>query len=271
MSLSKKQLISEHFSKAAASYDGAAQLQIAVIEQASKYLMLSTETNLLDVGCGTANLIRFARGNTYLGCDISTGMLKTAQHKVESSVEYQKRFSQFDFSQADAHQLPFDDNSFDIVFSSLAWQWCDLTQVLQQAYRVCKPGGQIVFTTLLADTLSELKQAFAALDSNNHVNNFLTIEQAQQQIEQANVRCSVFEVVNHQTQYSSVRALLKELKAIGANTVVNRDKSNALTRAKLQQLENVYPKLTTVDKNKDSGNITASWQTLYCCIYKANQ
>ena len=260
LSLSNKQLISEHFSKAAMSYDGAAQLQLAVIERAAKYLTLSTDSKVLDVGCGTANLVKFSQGNLYQGCDISQGMLQTAQDKVATYSDYKNNFRQFNFEQADAHDLPFADNSFDIVFSSLAWQWCDLTKVIQQAYRVCKPGGQIVFTTLLSNTLVELKQAFAALDTNNHVNSFLTIEKVKQQIAQAEVTCDVFEVVEHQTHYDSVKALLKELKAIGANTVVNRDKSTGLTRAKLHKLENAYP--------RHANKVTASWQTLYSCINK---
>ena len=63
-------------------------------------------------------------------------MLQQAEKKYGSAVN---------LINADAESLPFKAQQFDHIVSSLALQWCDLSVVLNEAYRVLKLGGQFVF------------------------------------------------------------------------------------------------------------------------------
>ena len=51
------------------------------------------------------------------------------------------------FQQADAHELPFDDQSFDRVTCRFGVMYfADAPQALGEIYRVLKPGGRVAFT-----------------------------------------------------------------------------------------------------------------------------
>jgi demethylmenaquinone methyltransferase / 2-methoxy-6-polyprenyl-1,4-benzoquinol methylase len=100
----------------------------------------------LDLCCGTGD-IAFAlaqRGAEMTGLDFSEKMLEVAKSRSrKSEVRSQKENPQF--IQGDAQQIPFPDNSFDIVtvgygLRNLAsWQ-----KGLEEMIRVAKPGGRIV-------------------------------------------------------------------------------------------------------------------------------
>ncbi|MCU4674470.1 methyltransferase domain-containing protein [Catenovulum sp. 2E275] len=269
--------VSSHFSRAANTYDNAAQLQQAVIDDASDRLLakmkLALASNyqpiqLLDVGCGTSNLLMQLidkltsaelKQLNYTGVDIAQGMLDFSCQK------FKQVGINANWQQANAESLAFSDNSFDYVFSSLAWQWCDLSKVLNQAHRVLKPGGCLVFTTLLDGTLTELAQAYLALDEQTHINQFMQADEFEFKLGQLNWADCQFNLVKHNTYYSSVYRLLKELKSVGANTITCNQQvqvSQALTKARLAKLETCYPNSALSD------NITASWQVAYCCLVK---
>ncbi|MEZ9417734.1 class I SAM-dependent methyltransferase, partial [Vibrio sp. 10N.286.49.E1] len=74
---------------------------------------------VLDLGCGTGYFSEqmMKRGAEVVCADLSIGMLKKAKQRCGKSVSL--------YQQADAEQLPFQDGCFDVVFSSLALQWCD--------------------------------------------------------------------------------------------------------------------------------------------------
>ena len=98
---------------------------------------------ILDIGCGTGGAVRaLARlvgaSGRVVGVDYSATMINEAQKRSASSelpVEFQT---------ADAHALPFDDNSFDGSFSLRAFEILeDARQALVEMVRVIRPGGRI--------------------------------------------------------------------------------------------------------------------------------
>ncbi len=92
--------------------------------------------SLLDVGCGTGNVLRFAAGKfaDVQGVDISEEMIEKARRYC-GNVRI-----------ADATDLPFSEGQFDVVTAySLLHHLYNPAPAIVEMYRVCKPGG-IVFT-----------------------------------------------------------------------------------------------------------------------------
>ncbi len=94
---------------------------------------------LLDVACGTGILARTAAERvgptgTVVGVDINPGMLTVAR-RVRPDIAWR---------QADAADLPFADDSFDVVLCQSALMFFpDATRALQEMGRVCRPGGAV--------------------------------------------------------------------------------------------------------------------------------
>jgi ubiquinone/menaquinone biosynthesis C-methylase UbiE len=89
----------------------------------------------LDVGIGTGNLENFLMTRTVMGIDISKRMLE----------ECRKNHPGIKLYYADAERLPFDDESFDFVYSrNLLQNFKDPEKAFEEMYRVLKVGGKIM-------------------------------------------------------------------------------------------------------------------------------
>ncbi len=96
--------------------------------------------NVLDVGCGTGTgLVRYAdAGCTVVGVDVSPAMLQKAAERFGESAELHL---------TDGGPLPFADERFDLVMTSLVVHEVDATDrpaFLAEMARVTKPGGSLM-------------------------------------------------------------------------------------------------------------------------------
>ena len=100
---------------------------------------------VLDIACGTGEpaislATELAGGGEVVGIDISPAPLKIAAERAT-----QRSLSNVIFQQADAHELPFPDNSFDCITSRLGVMFfSDLPRALSEMRRVLKPAGRAV-------------------------------------------------------------------------------------------------------------------------------
>lgn len=97
---------------------------------------------VLDVGCGAGtDLVRFAKGGAIVtGVDLSSSAIALAKQNVA-----QQGLSA-DLREADGEKLPFDDNSFDLVFAHGVVQYTSSDRALvEECRRVLEPGGTAVF------------------------------------------------------------------------------------------------------------------------------
>ena len=122
------------------------------------------EKQILDVGCGaghTACLIAEQHGAHVIGIDISEVMIDKANERAQRM----GLMTMVEFRTADAYQLPFGNDCFDIVLieSVLTPLAGDKDQALQEMIRVLRPGGLIGAneTTVDPDAPPELLEAFA--------------------------------------------------------------------------------------------------------------
>jgi demethylmenaquinone methyltransferase/2-methoxy-6-polyprenyl-1,4-benzoquinol methylase len=94
----------------------------------------------LDLATGTGVIARAIRGlspeSTIIGADFSESMLEMAR-TIEGN-------ESIDWQFADAHELPFEDNAFDgVTHGYLLRNVSDLDQVLNEQFRILKPGGVV--------------------------------------------------------------------------------------------------------------------------------
>ncbi|MFV2004069.1 MAG: malonyl-ACP O-methyltransferase BioC [Gammaproteobacteria bacterium] len=205
------------FDKAAEHYEQFAVLQNEVCKRLLEKLEIVkiSPEYILDAGAGTGRAIptlfeRYKKAHV-VALDLSENML-------DKSSEQGGFFRSPHLVCADIEHLPFADNSFDLVFSSLSMQWCnDLNAVLLEAKRVLKPGGLFVFTTFGPDTLKELRHSWAEVDEVNHVNQFVDMHDIGDALLQDGFAEPVMEAEIMTVTYDTVDGIMHDLKAIGAN------------------------------------------------------
>ena len=113
-------------------------------------------TRLLDAGCGAGMALALAAelGAEVTGFDASAALLAIAKTRLPEAP----------FAQGDLEDLPFDDNSFDVVTGFNSFQFAaDPVAALQQARRVTRPGGRVFIMTWGAPAGMEAASMVAAL------------------------------------------------------------------------------------------------------------
>jgi len=106
---------------------------------------------VLDVGCGTGQLLRRLAGRyldaELVGVDPSAGMV-TQAHRISVPDRHVA------FLSAGAEKLPFPDAHFDLVVTTVSFHhWADQQQGLREIRRVVRDTGLFVLTDGLADGL----------------------------------------------------------------------------------------------------------------------
>ncbi len=255
--LPDKRQVAASFSKAAGSYDSVAELQRAVGSELISRLPDIAPARWLDLGSGTGYFSRVLANNfpdsDGVALDIAEGMLRHArplggaQHYIAG----------------DAENLPLRDVSVELIFSSLAVQWCaDFAAVLSEASRVLQPGGVFGFASLCVGTLSELRDSWQTVDGLVHVNRFREFSNYQRLCAASGLRVRSLDVLPHVLHYPDVRTLTHELKALGAHNI-NPGRPGGLTgRARIQALIEAYEGFRQED------GLPATYQVVYAVLEK---
>jgi malonyl-CoA O-methyltransferase len=250
-----KQDIAASFSRAAPRYDSVAALQRTVGSRLLKRLEPGADNpvNILDLGCGTGSaqpdlLQRYPRAR-YIGLDLAPGMIAYARDRCGADKLWLV---------GDAEALPLASGSVDLVFSSLAFQWCYQPQKLfAELARILAPGGRCLFTTLGPDTLHELRTAWAAVDAHQHVNRFLPVAQLQEAARRVPGMSLSLDREYHRMEYNRVGELLAELKTLGAHNM-NRDRAAGLTSRRVMQ-----GMLEAYEAQREGGVLPATYEVIF--------
>lgn len=256
--LPDKRQVAVSFSRAAASYDSVAELQRAVGHELAARLPADLKPQRwLDLGSGTGYFSRVL-GQRFvhsegLALDIAQGMLAFA--RPQGGAHH--------FIAGDAESLPLQSGSCDLIFSSLALQWCaDFNAVLSEAHRVLRPGGVFAFASLCVGTLRELRDSWRVVDGQVHVNRFREFETYQQLCAESPLDVLGLHNQPHVLHYPQVRQLTHELKALGAHNL-NPGRPEGLTgRARLLGLVGAY------EQFRQPLGLPATYQVVYGILEK---
>jgi len=245
------------FSRAAPRYEGAAALQREVEDRLLEDLehVKRAPARILDLGAGPgrASAIlrrRYPRAHV-VALDASFAMLAGARARAG----WWRPFARVC---GEAERLPLRDASFDLVFSNLCVQWCpDLPRVLDELRRVLAHDGLLLVSSFGPDTLHELREAWHSADAAPHVNHFVDIARFGDAMLAAGFRDPVLHREHLSQHYPDARALMRELKTIGASNADSARARGLGGRARLARM------LAAYESQRRDGALPATWEIVY--------
>jgi SAM-dependent methyltransferase len=148
---------------------------------------------------------------------------------------------------ADEEALPFADASLDLVVSALALQSVDdLPGTLVQVRRALKPDGYFLAALLGGDSLTELRQSFAAAEADleggvsPRVAPFIDARDAGALLQRAGFALPVADVDRVTVRYASPFGLMADLRRMGATNPLVERRRTPLRRATLMRMAETY-------------------------------
>jgi len=215
------------FNSAAEHYDQDAVMQSIIAEELIErlnYIKINPK-RILDIGSATGKnyilLEKIFPDAEIYELDFSLDMLKVSMNKRTS---FKKLFSSKKryFVNADMDQLPFHDNTFDLIISSNSIQWSENVNLLfKNINNLLTIDGLFLFSSFLKNTLIELQQ----FKDNELTQNFLTIQEYAEILNNNNFYDPVLIRDEYQNQYDDALSALRDLKKIGVTKSEDSHKS----------------------------------------------
>ena len=237
--------IRRRFDHAAAGFDDADFVHAVTREGLLARLepLLLEASTILDLGAATGatgrSLHRRFRRAHVVNLDFSGVMLRQARDRKPWRMSSS-------FVQADAVRLPFADGSIDLVVANQLLPWIPQPDMaFAEIARVLKRGGVFAFASLGPDSLRELRQAWASIDDDAHVNRFPDMHDVGDGLVRAGLADPVLDIDRLEIRYEQAHKLFEDLTRAGARNT-HRDRSPGLTgkqrfRSMLEALENAAP------------------------------
>jgi SAM-dependent methyltransferase len=148
---------------------------------------------------------------------------------------------------ADAEALPFRDASVDLIVSGLSLQWAnDLPGALLQIRRALKPDGLFLAALIGGETLTELRQAFAAAEVeveagvSPRVAPFAELRDLGALLQRAGFALPVVDVDRITVRYARPFDLLHDLRRMGAGNALIERRRTPLRRRTLMRMADIY-------------------------------
>ncbi|HTE14562.1 MAG TPA: malonyl-ACP O-methyltransferase BioC [Burkholderiales bacterium] len=262
-----KRSLRRSFERAAQSYDAAAVLQHEVCKRMDERLDLIKHlpATILDAGSGTGNALPALRERYPKARVTALDLAFTMLLKSRARTPWWKALLTRPPNGVcgDIEQLPLAAASVDMVWSNLALQWVnDPDKAFAEFHRVLAPGGLLMFSTFGPDTLKELRAAYAGVDQHTHVSRFIDLHDIGDILVKRGFADPVMDMEPFTLTYSDVRALMHDLKAIGAHNVT-QDRPPGLTgRARLAAVTQAYEPL------RRDGKLPATFEVVYGHAWK---
>jgi malonyl-CoA O-methyltransferase len=253
-----KKSVQRSFARSVNTYDQAATLQRHVGDALSQRLgdLRATPQRILEIGCATGFCTQLLRQRypqaAIVALDIAFPMLHHANRRMDVQ-------PQATYICADAMLLPFQESSFDLIFSNLTLQWLThLPTFFTQLRTLLKQDGYLMMTSLGPNTFKELRASWEGVDLYQHVHEFASIQEIGDYLLQAHFQDPVLDVDNVIVNYPDLKTLFHTLKALGANNRSSHRPLGLMGKTRWQQFLRNYQQ-----NFEKSGKIPATYQVIF--------
>ncbi|NVK58002.1 MAG: methyltransferase domain-containing protein [Alteromonadaceae bacterium] len=247
--------VARRFSQAASQYEQYANIQSHIATHTFSRLAGVSAQRALDIGCGTgrhtAELAAIAA--CVEGVDLAPGMIEVAR----------QQFPDIHFLQGDAEQLPWSEPIFDVVYSSMALQWCQApVSALAEIYRVLLATGRAELAIMVDGSFTELTTANSQVQAGLQLNRLFSAHDWLYAAEHVGFAVKNSEVVSYTDQFSTLVDLLRSIKCVGAGSRTDAQACVPLTRRHLKAIEQAMT-------CPDTGWLFNSYRVLHLTLEKA--
>lgn len=169
--LSKKKQVEQMFDNISGNYDLLNRIlsmgiDVSWRKKVVKSVQKAKPATILDIATGTGDLaIAMAKATDakISGFDLSAGMLEVGRKKVSE----QNLANRIEMIQGDAENMPFADNSFDVITVAFGVRnFENLSKGLDEIYRVLKPGGKFIILEFSQPESFPMKQLYSFYSKN---------------------------------------------------------------------------------------------------------
>ena len=146
-----------------------------------------------------------------------------------------------------SEHLSLEPESLDLAVSALAFQFVnDLPGVLAQVRRALRPDGLLLAALAGGDTLTELRQSFAAAEAeceggvSPRVVPFADLRDVGQLLQRAGLALPVTDVDRVVVRYDDAFALMRDIRGMGATNILVERRRTPTRRATLLRMAQLY-------------------------------
>ena len=157
------------------------------------------------------------------------------------------RLTRVDLPMRESEALPLPAESQDLVVSALAFQFVnDLPGTLAQIRRALRPDGLLMVAIMGGDTLTELRQSFAAAEAelesgvSPRVAPFADLRDVGALLQRAGLALPVTDVDRIVVRYDNAFGLMHDLRRMGATNVLVERRRMPTRRATMLRMAEVY-------------------------------
>ena len=152
-----------------------------------------------------------------------------------------------DLPEQEAERLPLEAQSLDLALSALAFQFVnDLPGVLAQIRRALRPDGLLMAAMIGGDTLTELRQSFAAAEAeleggvSPRVAPFADLREIGALLQRAGLALPVTDVDRIVVRYDSAFDLMHDLRRMGGTNILVERRRTMTRRATMLRMAQIY-------------------------------
>jgi SAM-dependent methyltransferase len=158
-----------------------------------------------------------------------------------------RQLARIDLPDIETESLALQPEQLDLAVSALAFQFVnDLPGVLAQIRRALKPDGFLLAAMIGGDTLTELRQSFAAAEAeleggvSPRIAPFVDLRDVGSLLQRAKFALPVTDVDRIVVRYASAFALMADLRRMGATNVLVERRRNPTRRSTLVRMAQIY-------------------------------
>lgn len=189
----------------------------------------------MDISCHTGHIYDSINSKNFAGGRGVGGiknLLQCDMSNFKDIIESKSKGGSIDtsFLELDEENIKFDENSFDLIMSSMSMHWVnDVPKVLSQIKKMLKPDGVFICSMLGGSTLEELKYCFYLADIERkggispHTSPYMRSSDAAALIQGAGFMLPTIDVDTIHISYPNAFVLMEHLQGMGENgSALNR-------------------------------------------------